>query len=99
MNITANLIARIEDRYTETKTPCKSYKTEASAIKVAEKIAQEVANYFQADRSNTARPMRYVVVMVPAMNRYCIGFDMTELINRSSSTGGYLGVCGDHFTY
>lgn len=99
MNIVANLIARIEARFAETKNPCKSYKTEAAAIKVADKVAQDVANYFQADRSNTARPMRYVVVFVPSMGRYCIGFDMSELINRSSSTGGYLGVCGDHFTY
>lgn len=99
MNIVANLIARIESARAENKNPCKSYSTEANAEKVAAKTAQDVANYFHKAKGDDARSMRYVVVFVPSWGRWVCGFDMSELINRSSSTGGYLGICGDHFTY
>lgn len=100
MNMVKELVKRVEARFAETKNPCKSYSSEERAEKVATQIAQEVANYFNRNKPNeTARPMRYLVVYIPSMQRWVIGFDMSELINRASSTGGYLGICGEHFTF
>jgi len=94
MNLTKSLIARIEDYRKETKSPCKSYATEARAEKVAEEYSVRFANYFEQER-----PMRYIVAYNEAWGRWVIGFDMTEMLARG--VGGYFGVVANEnfFTF
>lgn len=102
MNIIKNLQARIAERLKETKNPCKTYKTEDGAEKAAERMSVDVAMYFRKDLNetpSTIRPAHYVVVYIEEMDRWTYCIDMTELINRASSTGGYLGYCGDIYTF
>lgn len=101
MNVNAELIARIEARRAETKNPCKSYKTEAKAEEVAAAFAVKLANYFSRFNATDIRPCRYVVVYNEAWGRWVVGFDLTELLGRNTSTGGYIGVAGDagFYTY
>lgn len=99
MNIIADLTARIEEYRSTNKNPCKNYGTEAAAEKATAAMAQAAANYFAKDRSTDARTARYVVFYVEAWGRWVGCIDMSELINRSTSTGGYLGFCKGYFTY
>lgn len=98
MNVIKDLIERIEKRRKETKNPCKSYATEAAAETVAETYAIQFAMHF-AKVNVRARPCRYIVVYNAAWGRWVIGFDLTELMNRTDSTGGYLGIISDHGFY
>ena len=95
MNITKDLIARVEAYRETNKNPCKNYATEAAAEKVAEEAAQKIADYFEV-----SKPCRYVVVFNPAWGRWIIGFDMTEMLSRPR-TGGYLGIVAQmgHFSF
>lgn len=97
MNLVKDLVSRIERRLTETKKPCKLYATEAAAEKVAEEQAEFMGSYF----TNVAhpRPARYIIVHIPSVDKYAIGFDMTEIMNRSEAVGGYLGVMSDRGFY
>jgi hypothetical protein len=99
MNVNAQLIARIEARRAETKNPCKSYTTEAKAEAVAADYAAKLGNYFAT--LQTQSPARYVVVFNAAWGRWVVGFDLSELLSRKTSTGGYIGVASDagFFTY
>lgn len=94
MNIVATLIERIEDRLTETKNPCKSYATEARAEGATERMAKEVAAYHGADR-----PARYVVVYVESWGRWIGAVDLTELLSRPDTGGGYVFFCADKGFY
>lgn len=98
MNIIKSLIERIDSRLQETKEPCKTYATEERAEAAAEKMSHDVAEHF-AKNKNEFHPARYVVVFIPKMNRWTYCIDMTELLMRSSSTGGYIGFCKDIFTF
>lgn len=93
MNITKDLIARVERRLTETKTPCKTFKTEANAERVAEALVKAGAEYFGL----TEREIRYVIFQIPSTGRYSIGWDMSYILSRGC--GGYLGFFGDFYTY
>jgi hypothetical protein len=99
MNVAAQLIARIEARRAETAKPCKSYSTEAKAEAVAADYAQKLANYFVV--ADVQQAARYIVVYNAAWGRWVIGFDLTELLSRRTSTGGYVGVASDagFYTY
>lgn len=98
MNIVKDLIARIEKRLTETKNPCKLYATEAKAEAVAVELAQLCADHF-AKTGTATRPARYVVVLIPSVNKWTVGFDLTEVMNRADSTGGYLGIMSERGFY
>tara|TARA_R110000782_G_scaffold201099_1_gene289874 strand:+ start:123 stop:425 length:303 start_codon:yes stop_codon:yes gene_type:complete len=98
MNVVTNLISRIEEYRASNKTPCKSYANEAKATAVAETFAKKYADYFTAENS-ASRPCRYVVAFNAAWGRWVIGFDFSELIQRSTSTGGYLGVASNDGFY
>lgn len=89
-NVVADLITRIEERRTETKNPCKHYSTEARAELVAERLSEEFATHFAIDK--TQQPCRYVVAFNQAWGRWVVGFDLTELMARKTSTGGYVGL-------
>ena len=88
------VLERITARLKETATPCKLYKSEATAERVGEKVAVLAANHFGSNH-----PMKFIVVYVPSINKYAVAFDINEILNRSDSHGGYMGVCGAHYTY
>jgi hypothetical protein len=103
MNIIKNLTGRIEDRLTETKNPCKNYATEDAAEVATSKMATMAGKYFTKPGLYEANPTwyqaHYVVFYVPSWNRWVGAINLTELVNRSSSTGGYLGICKDFYTW
>ena len=100
MNIIAALTARIEEYRVETKNPCKNYATEAAAEKATAKMAKVVADYFYYTPGVEAdRPAQYVVFYNEAWGRWVGAINMTELVQRSSSTGGYLGYCKGFFVF
>lgn len=99
MNIIKHLTARIEEYYATNKNPCKHYATEAAAEKATAKMAQQAATYFDKDRRADARSADYVVFYFEPMGRWVGCINMTELLNRPNSTGGYLGVCTGFFTW
>jgi predicted ATPase len=99
MNVTDTLTARIEDYRATNKNPCKSYATRAAAEKATAAMAQLAANYFDAQDRKDAPSARYVVFYVEPWGRWVGAIDLTELLNRKTSTGGYLGVCTGFFTY
>lgn len=101
-NIINELTARIEEYRATNKQPCKNYGSEAAAEKATADMAMRAALHFAKDRNATAentRPARYVVFYVEAWGRWVGCIDLSELLSRSTSTGGYLGFCKGFFTY
>lgn len=99
MNITDTLIARIEAYRAENKNPCKNYATKQAAEKATAAMAQRAATYFDKQNRADARSANYVVAFNDAWGRWVGGIDLTDLLRRENSTGGYLGVCTGFFTY
>lgn len=93
MNVIENLIARIEEYRATNKTPCKNYSTREAAEKATAKVAQETADYFRANVKEKTRAARYVVFYNEAWGRWVGAIDLSEVLLRSNSTGGYLGFC------
>ena len=93
MDIIASLKARIEKRLTETKNPCKNYKTEMAAQKATLKMAEYAAEYFESNR-----PGRYVIIKIEGLG-WIGAIDLTELLSRPETIGGYLGICTGFYTY
>jgi hypothetical protein len=98
MNITKNIIDRIEAYRLENKNPCKSYATEAKAIAVAEKKAAYYADYF-ADQGVKTKPARYIVAYNDAWGRWIVAFDFSELMSRNTSNGGFIGIAAQQGFY
>ena len=99
MNINDTLIARIEEYRSENKNPCKNYGTQQAAEKATAAMAQRAATYFDSRSRADARPARYVVIFNEAWGRWVGGIDLTDLLRRDNSTGGYLGFCTGFYTY
>tara|TARA_R110001632_G_scaffold119141_1_gene231679 strand:+ start:490 stop:789 length:300 start_codon:yes stop_codon:yes gene_type:complete len=99
MNIEKYIIDSIEERRAETKTPCKSYATQARAEKTAASLAQQFANHFAIQEKQ--HPCRYIVAHDEAWGRWIVAFDFTEMLRRDTSTGGYIGIASDigFYTY
>lgn len=95
MNVIHSLISRIESYLTETKSPCKTYASEASAEKAMTKYSEQAGKYFDRD----GKPARFVIFYIPAMGRWAGALDYTELFGRRNATGGYLGLIKGIFTY
>lgn len=89
-NIIAELTARIEDYRKDNKNPCKNYKTEAAAEKATAKAAEHIGNHFA--KTGEGRPARYVVFYVEAWGRWVGCIELSEVLRRPESTGGYLGI-------
>jgi hypothetical protein len=99
MNIIESLTARIEEYRATNKNPCKNYATRAAAEKATAAMAQAAANYFDVQDRNDVPPARYVVFFNEAWGRWVGAIDLTELLKRKNSTGGYLGCCTGFYTY
>lgn len=97
MDIVKFIIDSIEERRAQTKTPCKSYATQAKAEAIAATLAQQFADYFSID--GTQRPCRYIVAHNEAWNRWVVAFDLTELMRRDTFSGGYIGTVADRGFY
>jgi hypothetical protein len=95
MNITENLISRIEEYRATNKQPCKNYATQEAAEKATAKAAEAAGKYFDRD----GKAPRYVVFLVPAWGRWVGAMDYTEMFRRSTHNGGYLGAITGFFTY
>lgn len=95
-NLNQDLINRVTETYQTNKKPCKMYATQAAAEKATAIAAQNVANSFYAPRLNnpeaTAKPANWIVVFVPAAQKWVGGIQLSEVLSRPDSTGGYLGV-------
>lgn len=98
-HLIAELTARIEDFRSTNKNPCKSYTTEAAADKAGNEMALKAAGYFSTGPVEEVKSARYVVFYVAAWGRWVACIDLTELLQRKTSTGGYLGYCKGFFTY
>ena len=99
MNLITSLTARIEEYRTTNKKPCKNYATEAAAERATAAVAMTAGRHFYARADGAAESARYVVFYVQPWGRWVGAIGMTELLHRSTSTGGYLGICGEFFTY
>lgn len=99
MNIIKSLTARIEEYRQTNKNPCKNYATEGAAEKATSEMAQDAARYFHINNDIRATPANYVVFYVEGWGRWVGCIQLSELLQRKTSTGGYIGYCKDFFTF
>ena len=101
MDIIADLTARIEQYRATNKNPCKNYATKAAAEKATALMAQWAARHFDRESRPDAPAARYVVFYNEAWGRWVGAIDLTELVRRPNSTGGYMGFCsaGGFYSY
>lgn len=97
MNVIDTLISRIEEYRKTNKNPCKNYATKEAAEKAVAAVAQAVANYHA--KNGQQESARYVVFYNEAWGRWNAAIDLQELIQRHTSTGGYLGFCAQRGFY
>lgn len=83
MNIIKEVTIRIEKYRLENKNPCKSYATQASAERAAEKIANQAKDFYPLDR------IEYVVFFNEAWQRWNVAF------RQPLKSGGYMGFFSD----
>lgn len=100
-NIIHTLTARIEEYRADNKNPCKNYATEAAAEKATAQMAQYCANHFDRNQGQGGVPPAadYVVFYVESWGRWVGCINQSEVMRRSTSTGGYLGICKDFFVW
>lgn len=89
MNIIKKITAHmIDSRGDKVTYPCKVYQTEAAAEKATANAAQVVGNHFDKNGFTAS----YLVIYVAQWDRWIGAINLTEVMNRASSTGGYLGI-------
>jgi len=98
MNIITSLTERIEDYRSTNKQPCKNYATQEAAEKATAKMAGDAAKYFTRPNEQV-KSANYVVFYVEAWGRWVGCINLSELLGRKTSTGGYVGFCKNFFTY
>ena len=99
-NIIKTLTNRvIEARGTNKGFPCNVYRTERAAEVATEAMAQVVATHFDVRNDENARPADYVVFYVHEWDRWVGCINLTEVMSRKSSTGGYLGIAKGFFAW
>lgn len=91
MNIVQKLTGRILNRLEETKTPCKNYATEKAADLEGQRVAKIAAEHLEVS------DVDYIVFYVEFWGRWCVAFNLQKAFQQGK--GGYIGICGDHFTY
>jgi hypothetical protein len=96
MNIIEDLIKRIESRREYNKQPCKNYATKERADKATKEMARITGRHF-----DSRTPARYIVFFNEYWGRWIGAVDMSELLSRHDSKGGYLGICShrNFYTY
>ncbi|WGN90757.1 hypothetical protein [Burkholderia phage vB_BglM_WTB] len=101
MNIIKDLTRRmIASRETNKTFPCQVYASEKNAEKAMAALAQKTATYFSRDKNpENARPANYVVFYIAEWDKWVGAINLSEVIARRESTGGYLGICGNVFVW
>lgn len=94
MNVIDTLIERIERRAKETKTPCKLYSSYEAADRAGSKIASEVGDIHESRRG-----ANYVVFEIPSLGKWTAAIDLTGLLSRPETVGGYVGYAGQKGFY
>ena len=94
-SIIKSLTERIEEYRLTNKQPCKNYATEEAAEKATAKAAEAAGKYFDCE----GKAPRYVVFFIPAWGRWVGAMDYTEMFNRSTANGGYIGAITGFYTY
>lgn len=89
MNIITDLIARIEGYRATNKQPCKNYSTQEMAEKATKALAIDAGKYFDRE----GREANYLVLYVEPWGRWVGAINLSELVQRKTSIGGYLGMC------
>ncbi|MGB5862318.1 MAG: hypothetical protein WBH52_28265 [Pseudomonas aeruginosa] len=98
-NIITTLTARIEEYRATNKNPCKNYATQQAAEKATADMAQRAATHFDRDQRADAPSADYVVFYVEPWGRWVGAINLSQLVNRKHSTGGYLGFCKGFYTW
>jgi hypothetical protein len=98
-NIIDTLTANIENYRASNKQPCKNYSTKEAAEKATAKMAQIAASHFDREGRDDAPAADYLVFFNDAWGRWVGAIDLTGLLRRPNTTGGYLGICTGFFTY
>lgn len=101
MNIIKDLTRRmIASRETNKTFPCPVYATEKNAEKATAAVAQKAATYFSRDKEpEKARSANYVVFYIAEWDKWVGAVNLSEVLARRESTGGYLGICGTVFVW
>lgn len=98
-NIITKFTLRIEEHRLENKNPCKSYATRENAEKATQKMAKEAAIYFSRNGDQDTPEADYLVFYIESWGRWVGIINVTELLRRSNSTGGYLGFCEGFYVW
>lgn len=98
-NIITTLTARIEEYRKTNKNPCKNYGSREAAEKATAEMAEKAAVYFNRGYEEGVKPADYVVFYVEAWGRWVGCINLSELMHRHNSTGGYLGFCKGFYTW
>ena len=93
MNVIAHIEAKIETYRKSNKNPCKNYATESAAEKATAKIAELVG------KEHETHTARYVVFYIEAWGRWVGAVDLSEVISRPDSNGGYLALAASKGFY
>lgn len=98
-NLIDKLTARIEDYRTTNKNPCKNYKTKEAAEKATARAAQHVGTCFDRAYRKDAPSAEYVVFYIEQWGKWVGCINMSEVLRRPESAGGYLGIEPGFFKY
>lgn len=99
MNLIKDLTARIEDYRKTNKVPCKNFKTERAAEKATADMARIVGRHFDKFNSVDAKPAQYVVFYIEAWGRWVGCINLTEVMRRPTSSGGYIGIAKGFYCF
>lgn len=89
MNIIETVKARILSYYSECKTPCKLYATQAAAEKAVSKVAMDFAKHLGTDVS--ANYIVFFIEEIGKSGKWVGAVDGSELISRPTTHGGFIG--------
>lgn len=62
-------------------------------------MAKEAAVYFDKHNDIDAKSARYLVFYIESWGRWVGAIEISELLRRPNSTGGYLGFCTGFYTF
>lgn len=99
MNISKEIITRVEEARKTNKNPCPNYSTKSGAENAIKKAAKKVAVMLHKNSDENARPANYVVVFIESWGRWVGAYDLNEVLSRPDSIHGYENILNKHFSY
>jgi hypothetical protein len=82
------IVACIEARLLETKTPCKLYSTPEHASRADEKITDEAFRRFNVKK------IKCYYVKIPSIKRYTVVYDVTSIMNEWNGSAEFFSEKG-----